>query len=415
MPHERSTGFFIAKKYFFDLLSIMVFGKNANSIYIGMSKIRTAYKTCLATVGVCVFRALTSVGALFYFTEVHMEQTKEEILNNLYALRAGSVISQEKDKADALNNQANEKIENWVSSLNGRLPNMSNISPEYNEHITGRATYIPGEIKSGELNARKAEKLKEQAQKKAQSSLIINSVFLVVCLSLIAVFAILGVRNLLKSNENYTVFFTPAGVLAIITLYFHWVSSLGLKHSINLKKQTKTDIEKLDNYAQAYLRYDAEKNDLLKATRLSVNEIVISSQKLYNALLSEFNPLLDARDWQHLDLVIFYLETYRADTIKEALQLLERELQTRRIEDVIIEATKAICSTLAAGFNMLNNTMITCCNRLSAQISQSTAAISTKLSNLTSAVNMSNALQVKSNVTSEHLMRDVSYIRNALN
>ena len=33
-------------------------------------------------------------------------------------------------------------------------------------------------------------------------------------------------------------------------------------------------------------------------------------------------------DWSNLDLIIYYLETNRADTIKEALQLLDEEIRT---------------------------------------------------------------------------------------
>ncbi len=62
----KEYGFFIfiVEVYSF-AVSILEFGKNANSIYVGTVN-RTIRKVCFATVGVCVFRALTSVGALFY-------------------------------------------------------------------------------------------------------------------------------------------------------------------------------------------------------------------------------------------------------------------------------------------------------------------------------------------------------------
>lgn len=55
------------------LYSFIEFGKNANSIYVS-TVIRTMRKICVATIGVCVFRALTSVGALIYFAEVLMKK-----------------------------------------------------------------------------------------------------------------------------------------------------------------------------------------------------------------------------------------------------------------------------------------------------------------------------------------------------
>ena len=42
------------------------FDKNADSVYVGVF-ILISHKVSLATVGVCVFCAFTSVGALFYY------------------------------------------------------------------------------------------------------------------------------------------------------------------------------------------------------------------------------------------------------------------------------------------------------------------------------------------------------------
>ena len=138
-----------------------------------------------------------------------------------------------------------------------------------------------------------------------------------------------------------------------------------------------------------------------------LKEIRDRARIYYSALLREFSPVLDVRDWQYIDFVIFYFETRRAETVKEALQLVDREMQTQRIEQLIIAATNQICNTLAIGFTMLQDTMINCCKLLSDQIARSTDAVSSKLSGLTDAVNMSNALKSKANVNGESLMKEV--------
>ena len=46
------------------------FGKNTNSFYVNFGTESILRSNCLATIGVCVFRALTSVGALFYFIKI---------------------------------------------------------------------------------------------------------------------------------------------------------------------------------------------------------------------------------------------------------------------------------------------------------------------------------------------------------
>ena len=62
----RSTGIFILiDMIYFFVIHIFEFGKNANSNYVGVISC-TVHNDCLATVGVCVFRALASAGALFY-------------------------------------------------------------------------------------------------------------------------------------------------------------------------------------------------------------------------------------------------------------------------------------------------------------------------------------------------------------
>lgn len=42
-------------------------------------------------------------------------------------------------------------------------------------------------------------------------------------------------------------------------------------------------------------------------------------------LENAYGDILDSRDWDKLDKIIYLLETHRADTVKEALQLIDRE------------------------------------------------------------------------------------------
>ncbi len=64
---NRSMGFLL--QYFFTSYLRFEFGKNANSINVNIGVKSILRKICLATVGVCVFRALISIGALFYFSK----------------------------------------------------------------------------------------------------------------------------------------------------------------------------------------------------------------------------------------------------------------------------------------------------------------------------------------------------------
>ncbi len=74
---------------------------------------------------------------------------------------------------------------------------------------------------------------------------------------------------------------------------------------------------------------------------------------IYDLLVKQYGKLLDARDWQIVDLVIWQLETGRADTLKEALQLADRETQTDRIVASINSAAMYISSSIRDGLYSL--------------------------------------------------------------
>lgn len=153
---------------------------------------------------------------------------------------------------------------------------------------------------------------------------------------------------------------------------------------------------------------------LLKQKDEKIAPIIKVSDEFYTALAKRFNPLLDERDWKNLDLVIYELETRRADSVKEALQLVDRELQTARIEQKITQATEQICQEIRSGFASLKETIIECSRVISSQlsaISLQLGEMSGQLSDLCDSVNMSNALQAKANVTSAQLLSDVHAIR----
>ena len=61
-------GIFYFDKYFVLYLRF-VFDKNANSFCVNIGTKSILRNNCLATVGVCVFCALASAGALFYTKE----------------------------------------------------------------------------------------------------------------------------------------------------------------------------------------------------------------------------------------------------------------------------------------------------------------------------------------------------------
>ncbi len=109
--------------------------------------------------------------------------------------------------------------------------------------------------------------------------------------------------------------------------------------------------------------------ELIAATCAELQPLSSATMAFYNALCETFTPILDERDWDNLDLITYYIETGRADTVKESLLLLDRQKQTDQIVGAINEAAGAICRTVNDGLRRLQNDMRKCFNILSDQIS----------------------------------------------
>lgn len=186
------------------------------------------------------------------------------------------------------------------------------------------------------------------------------------------------------------------------------------------RKQLKRDIahpEKSDKMLASYAARERLRA-LVKKREDKTYPIVLRTEELYKALQKQYAPVLDERNWKNLDLVIFALETGRAENLKEALQYTDGEMRTRRIERAIQQATSQICSTIRSGFASLETTIHNCCNQLSAQIQTiggQILATNQQILNtqreMLSEQRFSNALLAKADVTSMQLMNDVHKIR----
>lgn len=162
------------------------------------------------------------------------------------------------------------------------------------------------------------------------------------------------------------------------------------------------------------------------------------SQEMYDALVAQFKSVLDIRDWEHIDLIIFNFETGRADTLKEALQQVDRRVQTDEIIEAIESAGSSIAATINVTMRELRSDLNKSFNRLSEQLALQHAEQMTALGNInrniertnesiaklqsatenngkaleniSSAANLNNALIAKIGYDSMSLMDDVNYM-----
>ena len=102
---------------------------------------------CVATIGVCVFGALTSVDALFYFTEVkEMKNKFKQILSLILMITL--IINvfagcEEKDNTQNLNNPVQEELNKWVlTSKETLFPSFNRIEQsDYGYDTYGRINH----------------------------------------------------------------------------------------------------------------------------------------------------------------------------------------------------------------------------------------------------------------------------------
>lgn len=192
-------------------------------------------------------------------------------------------------------------------------------------------------------------------------------------------------------------------------------------------EQEKKEIEKLNAQTATIadrLKEEESKYTVRASTRLANYEAISDhARKHYAEVLRE-------SDWGNLDLVIYYIETNRAESIKEALQLVDRQRQTDEIVGAIHGAARTISDTISVGFTQLQSNMVKCfalisdqitavaveqskrLNALSGAINDMQGSISSSIGQLASSINVQNALTAKANVSSEQLVSDMHYMRN---
>lgn len=399
---------------------------------------------------------------------------KQEVLNELYALRAGlSVISQQYDKALSIEDDCDGKLAENAKNFSGDLVWYERRPWEYdNEHyflklekLQDRYGYVENyedKIKAGEIEADETVKAasswehkidenyakgrkafnrwladdecdayfnrilqdrqnkqdstinyseeKKSAKKGEILSIVFFSIAVVFAIAIAALFAG-DCRNIIAITIYLILPFVVFTVLGIVFICKSKSDKAAYKRKVEEAKGLLAAAQWLvDNLPQNKERVRA----ILKEKDNRIAPISKSCNEFYMALAKRFNPLLDERDWAHLDLVIFELETRRADTVKEALQLVDRELQTERIQQTIVQATEQICYEIRRGFARLEATIVRCCEAICAQLAVMNvqlAGISEQLSELTDSVNLGNALQAKANVTSSQLLSTVNHIR----
>ncbi len=308
-----------------------------------------------------------------------MEESKKEILAKLYCIKAGlSAISLEKDKLKKEEDQCIQIHKEIDENQNKKNQTIQQLKMVYQD------------IKSNERNIADLNFQKNKSAK-VNIGLVIgvgfcSGIFFGPIIWIVIVF----IHDLLQSMKNGNNQFSsnlmgkiwiPMIIVAILTSIIYYLVD---KHKKNTDKNKQiqnyqsriTPLKKSQTKMQNDLsNFDETNNRLNQSHTLALkkydqvkNTTIDASKNLYEALMFEFSSVLDSRDWENIDLIIFYYETGRADTLKEALQQVDKQRRHEELIDAIEEASNKISNTIQMSMKELQSTMITCYQGLSLQL-----------------------------------------------
>ena len=185
-----------------------------------------------------------------------------------------------------------------------------------------------------------------------------------------------------------------------------WIKIIGLKNQLAREEAREEAKSKQSAYEQVKNKIEKTSNQIY-----SINKKIAGLNNLISVCTQDF---IDQRDLKYLDFIIYYIETKRADTIKEALQQTDLHIRHNEIIGMMKTVTTAICSTIQSSIDSLSFSLQSQLGELHSELMQNNSALSDmseKFDNLISAQELNNALLKKANVSSEKLVENLDYLK----
>ena len=305
-----------------------------------------------------------------------MGKSKNQILAELYAIRAGlSTISLEKDKLV----KSEKNVKKDYEAINAQTAEINNTNSNISEEQR-----IIIDLQKQMTNLKKADSsdvVGSYVGMGAEGGFIGG---------FIAAFIVSFVWEVVleKPGNRYLVFFIAWMIIGVIGTLIGGLMGIPAQKDASSKAESiyqnqiniyKSQINNLQNQINKYqkridevsVKKETLENSYTKQLSIynDVKTIIINtSNVLYDSLVKKFNDTLDCRDWKNIDLIIFYYETGRADTIKEALFQVDRQRQNDALIKAVKDASNNICQTIERSINELRVDMHNCFNTLSIQL-----------------------------------------------
>lgn len=357
----------------------------------------------------------------------------EHILDDLYAIRTGmSIISQKKDEIDKKYEEANEQLTEFDQTILQNLIPLNQVSNHTQieflpiESIKEIATPKTTTDENSEQNdSEKVNNVKLFEKRRAfyQTEAVDKmEVATATCKhryekykSLSSTLKIFFAISILLSITFLALTFTVNGFLFFVAAVF-------IALTIFIGYQCSNQVNRMRFYKRIHrnssetLQALKQSNDLIAKFAISIESfskpLMQSSKALYDEMTAQYHSL-DLRDWKYTDTLIYYFETGRADSVKEALQHLDRLIQTNEIIGTIKQSAKYICgsiermsNSICARLDVMSRQLSTIGHAQAVQISQTSALLTQQ--------SMQNALIAKMGTSSEQLASDVRSLTSGI-
>ncbi len=316
-----------------------------------------------------------------------MEQSKQDTIATLYALRGGlSVLSEISDEANELKEEIDElqaQIEKMEEKKKICEQKLSDVEKNYSELIED-TNY---DIKELEEDIKKAKLEVKRCEKSAKTEKITKILFRV-CLTVSIIFIIPSLAFCSSANDSdlafagmvswYVIFF---GLLPI-SLIAKFVNSCCAKDCHYRLYKAKKQLDELENSLESCQEeyYDLIQNkgnnmseikESLRAKHIEFQEIINeyinkikekhtiiqkaieSFNTMRQAMQEQFSEFIDERDWGNVDLIIFNYETGRALDLRDALIQVDNERRKDELVDAIDDACARLSERVSRGFGAL--------------------------------------------------------------
>ena len=96
------------------------------------------------------------------------------------------------------------------------------------------------------------------------------------------------------------------------------------------------------------LAVDAEIDEMENETQEEIKNTATEIKEFFDVLQETFGGEIDIRDWKNIDAIIYYLETHRANDLRDALLSVDQDKRLEDFAKILSEATQAVQRTIVS-------------------------------------------------------------------